>query len=39
MVDRHDLALARARVVLADIAPEIPDSEIVPDAAWSTTSS
>ncbi|AHU90376.1 hypothetical protein V3M78_09035 [Trueperella pyogenes] len=32
MVDRHDLALARARVVLADIAPEIPDSEIVPDA-------
>lgn len=32
MVDQHDLALARARVLLAQIAPEIPGDEIVPDA-------
>ncbi len=32
MVSREDLALARARVVLADIAPEIPQTEIVADA-------
>ncbi|QOR48473.1 hypothetical protein INS90_04195 [Trueperella pecoris] len=33
MVDRHDLALARARVLLADIAPEIPEADIVPEAS------
>lgn len=32
MVDQHDLALARARVLLAEISPEIPEDEIVPDA-------
>ncbi|VEI12564.1 acyl carrier protein [Trueperella bialowiezensis] len=32
MVSRHDLALARTRVLLADIAPEIPEAEIVPEA-------
>ncbi|WP_394263333.1 phosphopantetheine-binding protein [Trueperella sp.] len=32
MVDQHDLALARARVLLAQIAPEIPGDEIVPGA-------
>lgn len=32
MVNRQDLALARARVLLADIAPEIPEAEIVPEA-------
>lgn len=32
MVDKDDLALARARVVLADVAPEIPESEVVPSA-------
>ena len=32
MVDQHDLGLARARVLLAQIAPEIPGDEIVPDA-------
>lgn len=30
--DPADLALARIRVALDDIAPEIPDEEIVPDA-------
>ena len=32
MVDQHDLALARARVLLAEIAPEIPEDEIIPGA-------
>ncbi|QOR46404.1 hypothetical protein [Trueperella pecoris] len=32
MVDRHDLALARARVLLSDIAPEIPEADIVAEA-------
>lgn len=32
MVNRQDLALARARVLLADIAPEIPEAQIVPEA-------
>lgn len=32
MADRHDLALARARVLLAQIAPEIPEEDIVPQA-------
>ena len=35
MVSREDLALARARVVLADVAPEIPTSEIAPGARLS----
>lgn len=32
MVDQHNLALARARVLLKDIAPELPEDEIVSDA-------
>lgn len=31
--DPRDLALARIRVALADIAPEIPEDDIVPSAS------
>lgn len=32
MITREDVALARTRVVLAEIAPEIPETEVIPSA-------